>query len=484
MSGIEYIGGVGISSVGGETTVSLSNGVDDGFDRIGETSRQKKINKGQVNSVIIRPQILSEHCGAFDFPTDKVTPTNIVGQVFKASRDNINSVSVVIETTGLSESSLNNFDQYADNAALQLELVAQGSTVPSTLDTNVVSPNYASVNSAKLDVNDEGDKWVYSFAPINVKNGLLTFDFYVEKLEDEFVFEISDGVNFAQIPINPNLKESWQTFNVNTSAFVGVNLKAVTKICIICVKAEKEKAAYIDNIRYSTSSGNLICELYDFGTTIPTDAVSKISDATQYTQIGDLGITGVAVSSYNISLRGGKNLYHLENFICGAAKEIPFNQPITENNYYALVFRYVDIDATLYGSNPILQHEFYNNGFAFNCPDLTTPINSLGAFHDISFGIFASQDVFLLLGELKLDAVANSDASILFMSQNAEFKNTVYAINERNFGEELKETFDFRPQFLEDGTKVAMIYTDGATDNVHNATIEIRYLYEELPTHG
>ena len=49
------------------------------------------INKGQLNKYRLRPAILNEHAESSREVQSVVTATNIVGQIFKASQDNINN---------------------------------------------------------------------------------------------------------------------------------------------------------------------------------------------------------------------------------------------------------------------------------------------------------------------------------------------------------------------------------------------------------
>jgi len=56
------------------------------------------INKGNLNKLRLRPRILNEQVESSKTLQATVTATNIVGQIFKASQDNINGIHIAGES--------------------------------------------------------------------------------------------------------------------------------------------------------------------------------------------------------------------------------------------------------------------------------------------------------------------------------------------------------------------------------------------------
>jgi len=66
------------------------------------------------------------------------------------------------------------------------------------------------------------------------------------------------------------------------------------------------------------------------------------------------------------------------------------------------------------------------------------------------------------------------------MVKDINHKLRIIAINEKEFKDELHEDISSSPMFIEDGGMIIGVYTDGNTDDVKAATIEISYMFEAL----
>ncbi|GAH05540.1 unnamed protein product, partial [marine sediment metagenome] len=97
----------------------------------------------------------------------------------------------------------------------------------------------------------------------------------------------------------------------------------------------------------------------------------------------------------NLSLLGGKRLYHINAFVAGVALEIPTNELLNLGNYYAITINYVDTELNVYGTNSSYSIQYYTNGYAFTTPDEATAITAVGEYNDCMFCIFSTQDVYV-----------------------------------------------------------------------------------------
>ena len=108
----------------------------------------RPIQKGQLNIIRVRPQVLNEQQESSRTIQSTIASGNIVGQVFKASQDNINGIALTLESAA--GASIDDFESYADSAALQLVWVE--TTNVATLETTVVKSGSQSmkINGAIL----------------------------------------------------------------------------------------------------------------------------------------------------------------------------------------------------------------------------------------------------------------------------------------------------------------------------------------------
>ena len=79
------------------TTVA-SNGIPTTYTKITSASKLFLVNKGQLNKVKIRPSVLNEHAESSREVMDIASSDTVVGQIFKASADNISGILLTMES--------------------------------------------------------------------------------------------------------------------------------------------------------------------------------------------------------------------------------------------------------------------------------------------------------------------------------------------------------------------------------------------------
>ena len=108
----------------------------DEYSKMTSSGDKYVIQKGQLNKLRQRPQILNEHAESSREIQGVVASGNIVGQVFKASQDNINGINLAMESAeGVP---FDDFEEYADTAALQVEWIASNAAKKAELNQTIV----------------------------------------------------------------------------------------------------------------------------------------------------------------------------------------------------------------------------------------------------------------------------------------------------------------------------------------------------------
>jgi len=370
-----------------------SNGVPPTYSEMTASGIHAAVQKGQANNYLIRPEILNEYCEAFSDIVDEVNATTIVGQIFKASKDNINSIIITLDSA--EAASVDDFESYADSAALRLKWVKSGTNEADLETTIVASGGSTKAMRFKMDVSN--DSWIYTLAaPTDFTEALGAFDYYQTKEYDKAkasVF-IGDGVNTKSYSLVIPFKNQWDNFEIDEAAMTEdgggtTDVTAITQIGFRIDDKEIGDFGYVDNLKTFPPPGEIELKLWDFGTTEPVAGVADLDGATQYTELGDRG-KGAVTSSIILSLIGGKRHYHLHDFVAGVAKGETGNTTLTIDNYYAITLHYVDTNVNVYGNSD----SCYANGFGFYTPDTATAITSLSK--DLRFFIFSTQDVYIV----------------------------------------------------------------------------------------
>jgi len=471
--------------------VSNTFGVPSTYTKQTQNSEQFNIVKGNLNKLRIRPQIQNEHAESSREAMDVVDSSTVVGQIFKASQDNINGISLTLQsaatfvsidaiTAGGGENKAGTME-YSSNAALQAEYVKSGAVEATrSAFTDLASVTQDGSWALKIPCDTLTDSWTATLTStdltgvtFSLKYGLNTKEFNKCKV----YFVIGDGTNTKSFPLTINLKDIWQTFSIpetamtvtaNDATATTPNMAAITKIGFRIDDADGGEFGYIDSITYQSQPGSVVLELWDMGTTLPaSNGTVDYTTKTQYTEIGDRGISGVVVSQLSLTLDGGKRKYHIDEFIAGTALEHPSNTLLTIGNYYSIVLKYVDTDVTVYGPDTTFSTDYYTNGYAWkaetadNLIDVIPGAAGAGAYSDLMFQIFSIQDVYITNITLLADSAPGNNASVSIFSEDSNMGIVDIASTSQTGGfgrTELSYDLTIRPRIFRERWKIRIIF--------------------------
>ncbi len=455
------------------------------FSKMTGSGIHKSIQKGQATEYILRPQIMNEHNQFHSNIIETVDATTIVGQIFKASKDNINSITVPM---GSAESVVfDTFEGYADSGELQAVWVED--TNVATLETSIVATG--STKSMKLPLDTLGDTWTKTIAKSDFTDYNGVFDIYQTKEfnKAKIAIELEDSTgNKKALEIAISEKEQWEHFDIPEKALVedsgnstDTDMTDIIKVRFKVTDKEGGQSAYIDNYYATPPPGDIELKLWDFGDTLPVAGTSDLDDATQYEEIGDRA-QGTVSSSLVVTLYGGIRNYHLDGFVAGVAKGETGNTPLTIGNYYAITFHHTDTEVNIYGNGG----DTYSNGFAFTAPNTSTAITDLSK--DIGFGIFSTQAAYIVRalwglhdsdhGSAKPGDRANM--SIVSSDLNYKIKDTLF--NHIYAPASIDRDISGNPLYIIDGGHLTLYYEDDFSDNVQDLVFNMQYKYKNPTT--
>ncbi len=485
-------------------------GVPNTYTRQTQTSEQFDIVKGALNKLRLRTDVLTEHVESSREIMDIVESTTAVGQFFKHSQTNINSIGITLQsaetfasidaiTAGGGENKAGTME-YSGNAALQAEYVLTGTNeAVRSAYTDNASVTQDGSYACKMDCSILSDEWRVTLTSTDLTS--VTFSIKYANTKEwnkcKVYFFVGDGTNTKSFPMIITTKNIWQTFQFEEVAMAveaeddtgtTPDMTAITKMGFRVTDKENNQIAYADSITYQAEGGSIDLELWDFGTTLPTGDGTEdyTSDGTQYTEIGDRGIGGSVASSIRLGLDGGKKLYHVHNFIAGTAPEHPDNTLLTADNYYALVLKYVDTDVSVFGPNTTYSVSYYNNGYAWkvetgdNLIDKIQGAAGSGAYSDLMFQIFSAQNGYLTSLQLLTPNAPNGLAGVSVYIEDEDMKitDTITVYQEGGMG---RTDFSFdlsaRPVFVGFNYKVEAYYNDDSSDDVTKILMNMNYLY-------
>lgn len=479
-----------------QTTSAPLPGVPTTFTKQSANSRTFVTRKGEINHYRLRPRILTEHVETARGAQATVTNGLLVGQIFRASYDNINGAYLTLESAA--STVVDNFESYADSAALQAVWIETDPADPALLATIIVNQGNKSM-LLPMDAT-AGDEWYKTNAATDYTGFTFSLDWYqtttYSQSKMNFYIEDSAG-NSKFLPLVVEDAASWEAFDFREEAMVetsGNTLDTdptdIVRIGFRLFDTQPGGEGYADDVRATPAPGNLAVELWDMGATLPESGVTSLTDGTQYAELGDRGINGGTVaSSVTVELIGGKRFYDVRQFVAGTALEIPGNTLITPGNYYAMVLKYVDTDVIVYGPNLSYSNQYYNSGYAFTAADTNVAISAIGTYSDLCFGIFTAQDAYLNTLITSYNASDGSSASpgeAATESVNIEDSN-MYIIHwlvgssrPQPFVE--AEFSDTKP-YLPEGCKFEVNHSDDFSDDVETCTVLIGYLHPTMNTY-
>lgn len=470
-----------------------SNGIPPEYTKLTSNGKVHLVSKGQLNKIKLRPAILNEHAESSREAMDEVDASNILGQIFKASQDNINGIMLTMESAESVD--VENFESYADSGELQAVWVETGN--PALLETTIVNEGSKSMN---LPLDSVDDEWQITVGPTDYTGYTFGGDFLQTVVFGaggaEVSFFLGDGVNTKSIPLVIDTINDWVNFEINEAAMSDdggtPDITAITEIGFRVDRQKINQDAYVDKLTATPSPGQVELKLFDCGDTIPVgDGASfdLTNDATQYTELGDLGINGPVASSVFIGLLGGKRLYNVPTFVAGTASDIPGNTILTVGNYYAITINYVDTDVDVYGPDTTFSTNYYENGYAFftsaENADITTIPGAVGAgtYSDLMFGVFSTQDIWIttfvqFIGtSTGAEAVPGVNSNVSFFAEDSDMKITDISSHDSAAIPFIQADLTFKPFFLGKGGKFEMYFNDDPTDNVAVVNLITAYAY-------
>ena len=466
--------------------IEETNGVPSGFYKVTANTGASNIQKGNLNKIKFTPRILNEHSESSREIQATVTSTNIVGQVFKASKDNISALMLTLESAaGIA---LDDFESYADSAALQLEWVKSG-TSEATLEETIVKTGSKAMS---LPCSLIDGVWTNTITSTDYTGFTGSFDAYFTETFAKLkvsVF-IGDGTNTKSLQLAQANKDIWHKYEILESAMsedggTPTDVTAITKIGFRVDLKDIGSVCIIDNLIATPPPGDVRIKLWDMGETKPEIGVTSIDDGTQYTQIG-----AALAASYDMPLLGGFRFYHIHNFTAGIDKSVPSNELLNIGHYYIIQLEYVDTDVSVYGPDTSFSIQYYENGFAFTAPDEATAISAPtdpadNTYSDLMFGIFSTQDVYFTSVTWRFDATPNGNSAIHVFLESPSMEITDVVVDHEISPEDTFTTdLSKRPMLLEDGGNLEFYYNDDHSDSVTKVIGEAKFLYEPPKVNG
>jgi len=438
------------------------------------------IQKGILNNLRLRPQIMNEHAESSRNIQNVVSDGNIVGQVFKASQDNINGINLTMQSA--SNEILDDFESYVDNAALQAIWVETGiaTPTPALLNETIVYEGDQSMYLTTGD-DDTGTEWKRIFAATDFTGYIGQFRMFSNKEYKDvkmriFVEDSVGNTNSAEIfTIDKN---AWYQYIFQLESLTpdGVTAVDFTDIVSIGFRVEKHKRdgyVVIDIMVSVPPPGSVEVKLWDMGTSLPNGV--SLDSGTQYEKLGDLGITGKQESSVLVDLLGGKRMYHIDEFIAGTSLEIPTNELLIPNHYYAITLHYVDTDVSVYGPNE-LWNDYYVNGYAFNTVSEAANIVALGSQIDLMFVIFSTQDVYVYEVTVATDGTPGVNSETTVYIEDEYMKRTDVLVSGIRAVPTITTQLR-KPFYMSKGSKFEEEYNDDFSDDVNNINLIFQYLF-------
>jgi hypothetical protein len=444
------------------------------------------IQKGQLNKYRIRPAVLNEHAESSRTAVAAVTAGNIVGQIFKASQDNINGIMLTLQSS--QQQAIDDFESYADSAALQAAWPVSPAGNNATLETTIVQEGAKSMALPTIQTGDEWEKTVAA----NYTD--FTFDLKMRQTntyaQQKIRFFIKDNAgNSKSFPLVSPAANSWNGFSVLEGSMVEDQVPETNPALIVAIgfRVEDPRAgsiAYIDDMEATPQPGSVGLKLWDMGPTLPVDGVTSLDDGTQYTELGDRGVNGgTVVAEVNFGLLGGKRLYTIREFAAGTALEIPDNTLLNVGNYYAITLHYVDTNLAVFGPEAAWD-DYYENGYSFTAPDEATAITATGPNEDLMFGIFSTQPVYLRGLTKVYDSVPGAFSTETLMIEDKFMRITDIASGDFAATQVVNISGVDRFLFVDKGGKFEVYHNDDPNDSVSQLSLIIRYIYEPPVING
>jgi hypothetical protein len=418
---------------------------------------------------------------------------SIVGQIFKNPQDNINSIYFTAKS-GQSQTELDNLETgvYANDVALQA-VWAKAGTDEAVRELTIKATG--SDMSMKLDASKANGEWAaaitnmpISTTPINMTNAIISFKFrqnntFANLRGSIFIKDSGGNKSVVSLVVDDDNVNEFVTFSIPIESFTSGTPADITDITTIGFEVDKLAVSglfYVDSLTFIISAGIIRIKLWKFGTDVPVAGVAKLSDATQYETLGDLGIDGTVVSQIDVPLQPGKRHYHIHEFSAGLAFEKEDNAPLVVNNYYALTFHHVDEDVIFYGNNEGRLSD--SGGYSFTAPDESSVITATGDNENLQFYLYTVKPVYVVEYHLHMVDV---DGAAAITGLNSEWTTIInrsgepFLIDEHHHYPISEFEFTDMVGFMGLGDIFETKYVPG-TDDINSIVQEIIYLHQEV----
>ena len=399
--------------------------------------------------------------------------------------------------SGQSQTELDNLETsfYATDGALQAVWVKTG-TDEAVRDSVVKA--IGSDMSMKLDASKANGEWAAATtnmpvndASIDMTNAIISFKFrqnssFSNLKANMFIKDSGANKSVVSLVVDDNNIDSFVTFSIPISLFTSGTPADITDVVTIGFEVDDQTPTglfYVDSLTFIISAGTIRMKLWDFGSTAPVAGTSKLSDATQYQTLGDLGFEGASLASQvDVNLLPGKRLYHVHDFVAGPALEKgDDNIPVIVDNYYAITFHHVDEDVIFYGNNDGKLAD--SGGYSFTAEDEATAIVATGEDENLQFYIFCTKAVYLAGYHLHM---LDSDGEPTTTGQNSEWTTIIedsnekpVIIDEHHHHAVSDYLFEGIAEKMELGGKFETKYVPG-TDDITFIVQEIFYYYKKI----
>ena len=167
--------------------IRFDKGVPAEFSAPATTSVRYPISNGNLNKIRTRSRVLNEHAESSRVLQSTVTATNKVCQFFRSSKTNVNGLYLTLESGGAVV--FDNFNSYANDAALQAVWATTGGSYDAVLETTIIPDSSGS--SMKLDGRSTNNEWTTTFTAVNFEHVVGALKLYQTQAQSKMNLTIS-----------------------------------------------------------------------------------------------------------------------------------------------------------------------------------------------------------------------------------------------------------------------------------------------------
>ena len=435
-------------------------------------------NRGAVINLPLHSKLPSESSLAdpaviATLPSDGSAGQGIM-QVFRASKNNINTALVSLAGASLSNIEVDNFDYGSTTILRQFWVSSDLTNTPVSLD--LASP-YAGAGAMAISFSKTGsigDHITRSFSTALNVSASAGLSFYmtsqVSGSSNSWRFSISDGTNTAYIDFFLTAANIWELKSFAFSTFVGIaniNRASIVDIRLTLLSISASRVARVDRLELFGGAGGSIlvdASLYSFGSSLPT------------TTQGSLNLLDSGVSSIGVEVFPSKSVCRipLQRGVLNTAYSL------TPGNFYGIhLAKPSEGFLQVYGYNS----QFYapGNVYITNGGSITAVNKSFG------FAVLATGTSQLL--DLSVTCLGEPGFSKIFLYSINSLTGSGRLISEFSLAcaigrELLFGTGNFDKLLVNRDEYLMLYYQDGLNSTVSRLCITAKHAYQAFPTYG